>query len=211
MEFSLVDNADHPLEHEAARLTRAYLEKMSWPFDRMPVRIQFGVRTVSSQSMLNASLVDGRLHGKASLFFNYLYLLQQEGPFLENVVPHEVAHILASAEAQRKGVEIKEHGPEWQRWLMSLSINATPKSTGPGAIFDDRAIRLFKGGIPVHCQCEGDARFNVLPSTAEAKLGALSCDLCESLFVRTGRDEAPASILNQYEYIANEQSCRHAG
>lgn len=210
MEFHLTDNADHPLEHEVVRVARSYLEKMQWPFARLPIRITFGVRTLPSQSAVNAEVIDGRLQGKATIFFNYVYLLQQEGLFIKDVVPHEIAHLLANAGAIRDGKRIKDHGNEWQRWLVSLTVEAIPKASGPGNIFDDRAIRLFSGGIPVKCACPSGTGFNVLPVTAENKLHEMICDKCETAYVKTGRDDMPSDVAMTYEYIANEQSRRRS-
>jgi predicted SprT family Zn-dependent metalloprotease len=210
MKFYVTDNADHPLEHEVVRVTKGYLDKMQWPFERLPVRIQFGIRTVPSQSLVTAELSNGRLRGKVSIFYNYLYLLQRESLFITEIVPHEVAHVLATAESLRNGTKIKEHGPEWQRWLMSLSINATPRASGPGDIFDDRAIRLFRGGIPVKCQCVGEDGFNVLPPSSEQKVHETTCGRCDTAYSRTGRDSMTPEVAAAYEYIANEQSCRNA-
>lgn len=209
MTIFFAHNADHPLEEEVARVAQRYFENMSWPFDRLPISLDFKARTTPSDSrIVDHELRDVLLYGKVRLYYNYIFLIQNESAFIRHIVPHEIAHVFANAESLRRGTTIKEHGPEWQKWLATLSAEAIQAAKGPGDIFDDRAIRLFKGGVPIRCSCEGSQGFKVIAQSAESRLAEAVCLICESGYAKTGRDDAPADVMWFYDYLANETSVR---
>jgi predicted SprT family Zn-dependent metalloprotease len=202
-------NADHPLEDEVARVVRRYFENMNWPFERLPIGIDFKARTTASDSrIVDYELRDVLLHGKVRIYFNFIFLLQNESAFIRHIVPHEVAHVFAQAESYRRGITIKEHGPEWQKWLATISADAIQAAKGPGDIFDDRSIRLFKGGTPIRCSCPGNDGYKVIAQSSEARLSEVVCPKCEVGYAKTGRDDAPPEVMCFYEYLANETSVR---
>lgn len=204
----LVHNADHPLEHEAVVRARAYLDKGRWPFHRIGVNVVFGVRPVPSDSRLKVEIENDRLVGTATLFLNFLFLMQDERAFLDHVVPHECAHLLAHAEAERKGNVIKEHGEEWLHWLLMLNPDALPTAKGAADAFDPRPARLFKGGVPAVCNCSGESAIEVFPNEKAVLNGV--CSQCESGYRKLERDALPKHTLIAYDYIVDEFSNRRA-
>lgn len=105
-----------------------------WPSLPEPL-VQFDLRGRSA----------GQAHyGRRALRFNQLLLQAQPVAFIEDVVPHEVAHWIDRYGVVSKG---KPHGPVW-RWLMVQLYGRPPKVTHR---FDTACSSLS----PWHygCQC----------------------------------------------------------
>lgn len=80
------------------------------------------------------------------LRFNPILLQENQAAFLAEVVPHEVAHLLAW---QLHGRKIKPHGREWQQ-IMQQVFAVSPSTTHT---FDTR--RSAKQGYIYACACQG--------------------------------------------------------
>ncbi|SFC16014.1 SprT protein [Marinospirillum celere] len=80
------------------------------------------------------------------LRFNPVLLKENQEAFLSEVVPHEVAHLLAW---QLHGRKIKPHGREWQQ-IMQQVFELKPKATHQ---FDTR--RSARQGYIYQCACPG--------------------------------------------------------
>lgn len=83
---------------------------------------------------------------KNRLRFNAVLLQENERAFLNEVVPHEVAHLLAW---QLYGRSIRPHGVEWQQ-IMQQVFQLTPTRTHA---FDVK--RAAKLGYKYTCHCKG--------------------------------------------------------
>lgn len=198
----------HPLEQEAVEVATAHLRRLRWPFERIPVDFTFGLRTAASHSQFKEPVIrGGLLTARVSIFFNYLFVIQNERAFIEEVVPHELAHVFAQAEALRSSRTIKDHGNEWKGWLLTISSRATPRSNME-SLFDDRAFRLFKGGAAFRCKCPGDAGFHVVAAESAEKFAAASCKRCEAVYQPTEAETAPSQVLTYLDYVTSESKRR---
>ena len=209
MDQRIIHNANHPIEKQVVNEMARILENHEWPFDRILVNVVFGLRSgYPSQCKINGGIREGQLHGEARVFFNYLYLMQKPSEFISEIIPHEAAHLFVKAHGISADNQYKEHGPEWKEKLYTISTEATPAAKGPGDIFDDRPIKLLKGGTPTVCGCE-DPYF-IVGTMSEGKIGDLYCKQCDMVYRKISRDELPENTINQYEYIIDEQTKRGA-
>lgn len=80
------------------------------------------------------------------LRFNRVLLQENEASFLQEVVPHEVAHLLAW---KLHGRNIRPHGPEWQQ-IMQQVFGLEPRRTH---VFDVR--RSARQDYVYTCACPG--------------------------------------------------------
>jgi predicted SprT family Zn-dependent metalloprotease len=211
MEREVLHNADHPIEYEAVDLIIKYLSRARWPFERLPVMVTFGVRTEASQSQIDFDKDAGDsdlLRGKVRIYLNYLFLIKHEGIYLTDTLPHEVAHILTNAASQKMGKEVRDHGPEWTSWLYRLNSDALATCKGKGGFYDFRPIHLHKGGIPIQCDCNSEETFSVLSMKSESKLHDMVCKNCNGKYRKVERDDIPPGIIQDYEFLRNEQSNR---
>lgn len=80
------------------------------------------------------------------LRFNPKLLLENPTPFVREVVPHEVCHLLAYVNF---GYKIRPHGAEWQSLMRDL-FNLEPKTT-----HDFEVERSARQRFPYLCDCEG--------------------------------------------------------
>lgn len=192
-----------PLEHEVVRLVDRYLSTNGWNLARIPCFVEFGVRIrTPSDHELRLQGADGQgvPVGQLRLWYNFAYLHQRPGEFLYDIVAHQCAHVLTEYEAARDGREVALHGEEWASWLARLSFQARPEASGPGAIFDDRAIRLQKGGLPGRCRCEGIAGFRVLASVRRSGSDD-SCPDCRTAPRPVTPEDVPTSIAEEIRFI----------
>lgn len=206
MDSLITHNGSHPYELQAVSVCERHFKKCHWPFERLPLRISFGLRKCASQSKINAELKQGRLYGNASLFLNYLFLAQDEACFYAHVIPHEIAHLLANAESLRDGTDIKEHGLEWRNWLQRVN-SATSKKTIPPGRYRYLAIGIYKGEKILSCKCDSENRFIAL-SAKSLESGDKSCNKCKAYYELIDYDRIPASIQADLDYITQEETSR---
>ncbi len=78
------------------------------------------------------------------LRFNPVLLAENPDAFIEEVVPHEVSHLIVFARFGR----VRPHGKEWQA-VMSQVFDVQPKTTHS---FDIKSVEGKT--FPYHCQCD---------------------------------------------------------
>lgn len=208
MQYKINSDAIHPREHEVVRLVGEYLHRANFPLYRIAVTVGFTVGvTAFSNHKLHLELEKGAPTGKVELIYNTLFLMQRPAEFFKDVVPHEVAHVLANVSAFKQGKEIKEHGLEWVEWVTRLAPESVPSKHGPGEVFDARAVLLDQGGIPVIvADCKESCRFNVIPQRKGVELalrnGELTCSSeCKKSYRVGNYQDAPAEVLRDLEFI----------
>lgn len=202
-------NADHPYEFHVLRLVDECLSACKFPSDRIKVRIEFTpTLTTWSKSKLDLELLGSTPSGEATILYNSLFLTQDPMAFFEQVVAHEVAHVLNAVSAYKQGLEVSEHGVEWMEWLEKISETAAPQASISDANFDARAVLLKKGGILAICSCESTDSFqahrNSGEKIAQIRKGELTCQQCGDAFRIAGSDEIPDSINADLRYISED-------
>ena len=179
------------------------LERVRWPFERIGVEVRFSVRPDHGSWYRLGKLKpdeNGRITGQVQLGLNYVFLLQDEGAFLQHQVPHEVAHLVAELTARTQKAKISPHGAEWQEWLARLSAD-TPSTSKPErdlGVYDGRGIRLYRGGFAMQCAC--DDGFDVY-STKNKPDDEGFCSACGTRYERVPIDRLPTEVHEVYEYI----------
>jgi len=81
---------------------------------------------------------------KNEIRLNPVLLLENQQPFIDEVVPHELAHILVWQHFGR----VAPHGREW-KWMMETVLEVSPRRTHQFSVEAVRA-RTF----PYHCGCQ---------------------------------------------------------
>ncbi len=130
-------NGSHPHQHALqARIEQSYRlaeSRLGRRFARPEVTL-----TLRGQSA-------GVAHpGQNRLRFNPVLLAENPAPFLAEVVPHEIAHLLAYALHGR----VRPHGREWQR-LMTEVFELPPRTRHP---FDVSSVAPKT--FPYRCRCQ---------------------------------------------------------
>jgi predicted SprT family Zn-dependent metalloprotease len=200
-------NAQYAREVQLAKEVSRLLKSQKFPDNRIWVDLRFDYsmpdHSASSVELINIS---GEVHGVAVLRFQGLFLYQDFKAMFEEVVPHEVAHILQEIKAKENNTVIsKPHEQDWQDMVEDLSPEATPSAKVKGQ-FDDRAIKLLKGGIATTCECGDDEAFAVFADTpgVSAKLHEeeLTCTTCKFAYVRTNdRSKWPEKVLRDMKFL----------
>lgn len=196
------DAERYPLEREVVVLVEAYLSSQNWPFERMPCRVAFDLKAGSpcrSKNTVSARNGHGQPVGRVEMWFNLSYLHQNPGLFLNDLVAHECAHVLAMAEAAKKNLKISEHGEEWKGWLARLSAVAMPKGYGWRGAFDDNVCLFAAGGVPYTCGCNGDDRYHFIPLRNGPPAG--TCGSCHHTLKILPRDQVPLGIVRQTDAL----------
>lgn len=202
-------NADHPYERHVLLLVEECLAAAKYPTDRIEVEVDFTpVITTWSRHKLELEMLGATPSGRVTISYNSLFLMQDPVSFFEQVVAHEVAHVLSATVAFRNGVSISEHGVEWSEWLEKISDTAEPAATIPDTEFDYRAILLKKGGVLAVCECENDEHFpahrNSGDKVAQLRGGEIDCPQCGTAFRIAGHDELPDSIVADLQFISED-------
>lgn len=196
-----------PLEHETVSLVEHCLRSQNWPFARMPVRVGFGLKPGSaSRSKVDAAGKNGHGFpvGRVEVWYNLSYLHQNPKLFLSDIVAHECAHVLATAESLRAGRRISAHGEEWKRWLSKLSAVAMPKGYGWRGAFDDRVCLLAAGGVAYFCGgCEGDDRYHIL--SVKSGQPSTPCERCRQALAPCPREGLPLALIRETDVLVVRQ------
>lgn len=203
------NNADHPRERHVMLLVEEMISIARFPLTRIRLSVEFSaILSDFASHKLNVELRNGRPHGNVSVTYNTLFLMQDPVTFFREVVPHQIAHVLNDVSALRTDQKVLEHGLEWQEWLAVIAETATPSTTYPDAGFDDRAIKLHKGGVLCRCACQGDIAFNVVPNTgpqlSRLKQGSRKCKRCDDVFLICDLSETPPAIKQSLEFIRDD-------
>lgn len=81
---------------------------------------------------------------KNEIRLNPVLLLENQQSFINEVVPHELAHILVWKHFGR----VPPHGKEW-KWMMETVLGVTPRRTHQFAVHSVRASTF-----PYYCSCQ---------------------------------------------------------
>ncbi|MBS0849316.1 SprT family zinc-dependent metalloprotease [Citrobacter sp. JGM124] len=81
---------------------------------------------------------------KNEIRLNPVLLLENQQPFIDEVVPHELAHILVWKHFGRT----PPHGKEW-KWMMQTVLGVTPRRTHQFAVQS-----VSTNTFPYHCPCQ---------------------------------------------------------
>lgn len=200
-------NAEYPRELFAAKEINRLLTNVDFPAERIWLDIRFDPSmTDPTSSALDVMMISGEAHGIAVLRIQPLYLQQDMQTMVDEAIPHELAHILHAIDVKQKGEEIgKLHDEDWQEWLFTLAPNATPAAKVKGT-FDDRPVKLSKGGLAVECECGGDEAIAVIADTTgnSVKLQEeeLECSSCKFPYHRLSQDSAlPEGIASDLKFL----------
>jgi predicted SprT family Zn-dependent metalloprotease len=198
-------NAQMPREAEIVREVDRILRLRLFPSDRVwvDVRFDYGMAEHSS-SKVSLMQINGEVHGTAEIRFQGLFLWQDFPTFFNEVVPHELAHVLLEVRCAERGTSVeKGHGDEWLELVLDINPDAEPAAKVKGD-FDDRPIKLQKGGIPCECDCCELAAFVVVantPSTVmKLKSEDLSCSECHSAYRRIQKEQWHDEIVSALKF-----------
>lgn len=200
-------NAEYPREHYAARVVDRMLSQLKFPSQRVWVDLRFDY-TLSEHSVskVDVILISGEAHGTVELRLHGLYLLQDFEAMVREVIPHEIAHVFHELDARINDFKVsKPHDDQWQNIFFRLAPDYEPLAKVKGE-FDDRAIRLSKGGLLVRCECGGEEEFNVIASTtanaAKLRNEELKCSDCRFAYVRAEQGyEIPAKVQEDLKLL----------
>jgi predicted SprT family Zn-dependent metalloprotease len=193
-------NAQFPREVEIVREVDRILRMRLFPHKRVwvDVRFDYGMAEHSS-SKVTLLQINGEVHGIAEIRFQGLFLWQDFLTFFYEVVPHELAHVLMELRCAERGVTMdKAHSDEWLDLVLDINPDAEPAAKVKGN-FDDRPVKLQKGGIACECDCDDLSSFVVVantPSTVMKLKGEdLCCSECSSAYRRIQKEQWPAEII----------------
>lgn len=204
-------NAEYTREIQAAKEVSRLLQLVDFPGDDVWVDLRFDyMLSDHSVSAVDVLLIRGKPHGIVKLSLQGLFLMQDFTSMLLEVIPHELAHVLHAIDSKVEDYSIqKPHDDSWMDFFDRLadSMEVSPSAKVKGN-FDDRAVRLARGGLLVECECGGDEGICVIADTAanSAKLRTeeLNCSRCKHPFVRaTGAASMPASVAKDLAFLEN--------
>jgi predicted SprT family Zn-dependent metalloprotease len=207
-------NAQSSREAEIVREVDRILRLRLFPGERIwvDVRFDYGMAEHSS-SKVSLLQINGELHGTAEIRFQGLFIWQDFATFFSEVIPHEIAHVLLELRwAEREMSPEKGHGDEWVEMVLDINQNAEPAAKVKGN-FDERPIKLQKGGVACECDCDDLSAFVVVANTPSTlmklKNEDLCCSECQSAYRRVPKDNWPAEIsvaLEFYEAVMGLKS-----
>lgn len=202
-------NAQTSREAEIVREVDRILKLRLFPTQRIWVDIRFDYGMADhSSSKLSLLQINGEVHGIAEIRFQGLFAWQDFPTFFNDVIPHELAHVLLEVRCSEKGVAPeKGHSDDWLELVLDLNQDADPVAKVKGE-FDDRPIKLLRGGVGCECDCGDLDAFVVVASTPSTlmklKKEELCCSDCNSPYRRLPKDEWPVEIstaLRFYEGV----------
>lgn len=202
-------NAQINREAEIVREVDRILRLRLFPGDRVWVDIRFDYgMSEHSSSKVSLMQINGELHGIAEIRFQGLFLWQDFPTFFNDVIPHELAHVLMELRCAERGTTLeKGHGDEWLELVLDINPDAEPAAKVKGE-FDDRPIKLQKGSISCECDCDDLSAFVVVANTPSTlmklKSEDLTCSECHSAYRRIPKEQWPEEIsaaLTFYESV----------
>lgn len=155
----------------ALEATRAYvtLARERWPKARIPdPAVSFDLR----------GLTAGEACGETSAIrYNEALLLKNGRAFVDEIVPHEVAHVVV--EAMRGRRRVRPHGPEWRAVMEAFGVPARRCHS-----FEAEPARRTRR-FAYRCLCE---KAHLLTKRAHLRIrrgtAEYSCRSCGSVLVR---------------------------
>lgn len=198
-------NAQIAREAEIVREVDRILRLQLFPSDRVwvDVRFDYGMAEHSS-SKVSLMHISGEVHGTVELRLQGLYLWQDFSTFFYEVIPHELAHILIEVRCAERGlVPEKGHSDEWAELVLDINPDAEPSAKVKGD-FDERLIKLQKGGIACECDCDGLDAFAVFPNTPATTIKLrgqdLCCSACQSAYRRIMQESWPTEMTKALKF-----------
>lgn len=206
--FDLLEqhNAEYPREVQIARELSRLLKTVSFPDDRIWIDLRFDYSMAEpSASSVDLIRISGEVHGVAIIKFHGLYLHQDFTTMFAEALPHELAHVLHAIQAKETEAEIsKPHDETWQELVGQLSPDASPTARIKG-LFDDRAVRMLKGGVGVECECGDEDAFAVLPDTPSTAVKLrneeLTCTTCRFPYQRVDAERLPEKVRAELKFL----------
>lgn len=197
----------HPFEEEVATEIHRMVKRHNWPIDRAGLSVYFVMRQSehsSSDVKECRRVAPNQVTGWVRLWFNHLFLIQNPGLFLRQIVPHEMAHAWCKAQSVAKGE--KPHNRHDNIYIarhQSLTQQPVKDHSELMSAFDTRALRLSQSGWPARCSCEGDAGFWVLKSTTAKHLSnePIKCRRCGGEVAMVDDEQVPEAITTECQYI----------
>lgn len=202
-------NAQINREAEIVREVDRLLRLRLFPSNRVWVDVRFDYGMADhSASKVTLLEINGEQHGIAEIRFQGLFLWQDFSTFFNEVIPHEIAHVLLELRCAERGVSAeKGHGDDWVELVLDLYPDAEPAAKVKGE-FDDRPIKLHKGGISCECDCDDLSAFVVVANTPttimKLKKEELTCPECHSAYRRISKEQLPSELvaaLNFYDGV----------
>jgi predicted SprT family Zn-dependent metalloprotease len=206
-------NAQTDRQAEIVKEIDRMLRLMSFPYERVWVDVRFDyTMTDHSASKMKLLSINGEHHGVVEIRLQPLFIWQDFETFFNEVIPHELAHVIQELRAALEGRDSpKGHDDEWMDLVMEMNPDIEPSAKVKGW-FDDRPIKLHKGAIPCACDCDDMDAFAVFANTnatvVKLKNDELSCQFCLSPYRRIGNELWPAEIIKAmefYRYVQAEQ------
>lgn len=147
-----------------------------------------------------------------TLTYNAYLLWQCPQAFLSECIAHEIAHVAMDFKDALSGYTSKEHGHEWREQFSIFAPGRPPLPGGPKS-FDDRAQRLFRGGLPGQCACKDYFGFHVIPCSQSSieKLTEheLICRGCKDVIQQIPMSDIPSKVYRDLalirEMVSNKQ------
>lgn len=206
-------NADHPFEKIVVDTVQQQLTRAGYPFSRLPVTVGFAITMLgTSKSKLDQVQrnAHGQLSGPVTIVYNVLYLQQNPKHYIERVIRHEVAHVLAELEAMAKGETIEPHGKEYVQTHLKLCGEAPNSHVELADPYDSRPIRIWKHQVLVRCECPGKAAFELVTvkDVPRVKREEKQCKRCGTPFAVCGLEELHSDLKAQVDFIRKEQPSR---
>lgn len=197
-------NAQYAREGEIVREVDRILRLRLFPCERVWVDVRFDYGMAEhSASKVTLMQINGEVHGTAEIRFQGLFVWQDFNTFFHEVIPHELAHVLMEVRSAERGTTPeKGHSDEWIDLVLDINADAEPAAKVKGE-FDDRAIKLNKGGIACECDCDDLSAFVVVANTPSSAMKLrneeLSCTECHSAYRRV-QGELPAEIASSLKF-----------
>ena len=193
-------NAQINREAEIVREVDRLLLLKLFPSQRIWVDVRFDYGMADhSASKVTLLEINGDQHGIAEIRFQGLFIWQDFATFFKEVIPHEIAHVLLEVRCAERGMSVEQaHGDEWVDQVLDLNPDAEPAAKVKGE-FDERPIKLQKGGIACECDCDDLSAYVVLANTPttlmKLKNEDLSCKECHSAYRRISKEQLPAELV----------------
>lgn len=206
-------NAQSSREAEIVREIDRILRLQSFPLERVWVDVRFDYSMAEhSASKVSLLQINGELHGTAEIRLQGLFIWQDFATFMHEVIPHELAHVLLELRWAEKGqAPEKGHGDEWTDTVLDINPDAEPAAKVKGN-FDDRPIKLQKGGIACECDCDDLDAFVVVANTPASvmklKGEVHTCSECQSAYRRVTNSSWPNEISIALKFYEGVMACK---
>lgn len=198
-------NAQFAREAQIVREVDRILRLQRFPFERVWVDLRFDYG-ISDHSTSKAVLmqINGEVHGTIEIRFQGLYIWHDFATFFNEVVPHEMAHALMEVRLAEKGQKIdKPHDEDWMDLVLEINPEVEPVAKVKGE-FDERIVKLQKGGMACACECGGIDGFEVFPNTPSANVKLrnedLMCSTCNSAYAKVQQEQWPEAIHSALKF-----------